>query len=630
MCGLAGWIGDACPPGVLAMRATLAHRGPDDEGALAWWRDGRAAAPRSDDEAAGAAAVLLFRRLSIIDTSSAGHQPMRSGDGRWWLAFNGEIYNHRELRAELEREGARFRSESDTEVALEAIARWGEAALSRFVGMFAIAALDTRSRSLLLARDPLGIKPLYYARWRGGLAFASEIKALLALPGMPRRADAQGLTDYLAEGLTDHRDGTCFAGIAPLPAGSRWRLELDRPHAGGPERFWTLTARSRAIGARDATEELRATLLASVRSHLIADVPVGCALSGGIDSSIIVGATRAALGRSARIDAVSYCAGDPGIDEERWMRAAAARARATVREVRVSASELAADLDDLVRTQDEPFGSTSIYAQFRVYRAAREAGLPVMVDGQGADELFAGYLPMLSQRLATLLRRGEFSRALAFAHAAARERELSPWGLAARAAALAFTPVSRRPRSRQAWIRWDELRDRGGAPTPWPIARGSDVLRERLRDATTRSSLPMLLRYADRNAMRWSVENRVPFVTPAVAELAQSLPEQLLVDERGTTKAVLRAAGRGLAPDEILDRRDKIGFATPEKRWLGELRPWIERTLAEADPARSPWLDLERFRVACAETLDGRSPFGFHLWRGLNLLRWQALLDVAP
>ena len=641
MCGIAGQLaapGRAVDPAALAVASErLAHRGPDDFAYLGW-RDGHPLHPTQDPRTlAGAPVGLAHRRLSILDLSPAGRQPMIAGDGVRAIVFNGEIYNYRELRAELERAGRRFATESDTEILLAAYSAWGDAAFARFTGMFALAILDLPGRALVLARDPFGIKPLYWTRRGGGLSFASVIPALLALSGVPPRANPARLYTYLRYGLSDHGDATLFAGIEQLPAATLLRVPLDDSSYGRPLRFWELPdGPPLALSFDDAAQELRRLFLASVALHLRSDVPVGSALSGGIDSSSIVAAIHALEGDALDQHAVSYVADDPALSEERWIEEAARAAGVTLHRTSPREGELVADLERLIRVQGEPFGSTSIYAQHAVFRAAAGAGLKVMLDGQGADEMLAGYRPHLAARAISLLAAGRFLDAWRFARAAARlpgdtaatlrsglAFHLLPaplHGLARGAAGKPFVPP------------WLDARAFPGvdlATSPFPRVAGRSALRNLLRAQLFETSLPMLLRYEDRNSMAFSIESRVPFLTTDLATFLLSLPEQYLVAADGTSKAVFRAAMRGLVPDAILDRKDKIGFATPERAWLTRLAPWVDGVLA-SDTARAiPALALPEVQAEWNAVRSGQRPFGWHIWRVINLVRWTETFGVA-
>jgi len=638
MCGIAGVIGPGAERGgaeLVAPLTVLQHRGPDDHGWLLQTPEGFKAG-RAEDSPDPFRARLLHRRLSILDLSESGWQPMTTPDHAFALAFNGEIYNYIELREQLRREGCSFRSQSDTEVLLHACARWGPSALRRLVGMFAFALLDARRDKLVLARDFFGIKPLYYVYSEGTFAFASEIKALLRLPFVRRRVHPQRFYDYLRLGLTDHGGETLFAEIRQLPAAHYLEVSLDNPRPGDPVRFWDLDLQNPLdLSFDEAAKRWRDLFLDNVRLHLRSDVPVGAALSGGIDSSAIVAAMRL-LEPKADLHAFSYIVEDATLSEEQWVDQVGTQTRAVLHKVHATPKELVDDLDDLIYTQDEPFGSTSIYAQYRVFRKARENGVTVMLDGQGADELLAGYRPYLAARVGSLVRRGHWLEAVRFARRAARLpgtrgllRLLLQTGgelLPAKCKAVAQQLLGEGAMPR--WLNNSWFRTRGVGASFAPRRAKQDLLRERLRETVVTTSLPMLLRYEDRNSMAWSIESRVPFLTPALAEFTLQLPEEYLLGPDGTSKLVFRKAMRGIVPDAILDRRDKIGFATPERRWLAALRPWIEATLASERSLSIPALNPARMQQEWEAVRMGKRPFDFRVWRWVNAIRWADRFDV--
>ena len=636
MCGIAGFVGRVGDSaGVLrGWGQALAHRGPDDlgigvlEGAhVRTGRDPQLIGPEAH-------AVLWHRRLSILDLSEAGWQPMRSrndasADGRHHLILNGEVYNYRELRAELEAQGVAFRSHSDTEVVLEGYRAWGLELLPRLVGMFALAILDRDERRVLLVRDPFGIKPLHWSAWPGAFAFASEPKALLQLPQVSRRADPQAVFDYLRFGLTDHGTSTLLQGVHSCPPAHYMTVSCDDGRASEPVRYLDLHAPAEdSLSFEDAATRLRELFLESVRLHLRSDVPVGAALSGGIDSSAIVMAMRA-VEPALQLHAFSYIAADTALSEERWVDLVGKASSAEVHKTHATPAELAADLDGLLRAQDEPFGSTSIYAQHRVFRLAREHGIKVMLDGQGADELLGGYQPFVAARLASLLRQGRLFDAIGFAQRAARapgRAALWLW-----AGEFLVPPALQAPFRRlvgqdlvPAWLDRDWFVERGVRlqPAKYTFGDSSHVLHDQLRRAVSHSSLPMLLRYEDRNSMAYSIESRVPFLTPQLARFVLSLPEAYLIDRDGTTKAVFRRAMRGLVPDAILDRQDKIGFATPEQSWLRELTPLVESVLGSETARGIPLLRLPALRAEWQAMASAGPRRDFRAWRWINFIEW--------
>jgi asparagine synthase (glutamine-hydrolysing) len=441
--------------------------------------------------------------------------------------------------------------------------------------------------------------------------------------------DPQRVYDYLRFGLTDHGDATMFAAVRSLPPAQWMSVDLDTAKPSAPVRYWELASGERYRGTfAQAADELRARFLESVRLHLRSDVPVGAALSGGIDSTAIVMAMRV-LEPDLQLHTFSFVADDPALSEERWIDLAAGACRAVQHKTTATPAELSADLDSLLDAQDEPFGSTSIHAQYRVFRAARAAGIKVMLDGQGADELLGGYHTFAAARLASLVRQGRLGEAIGYAARASRgpgRGALPLW------AGEFLVPPSLQPPLRRlvaqeltpAWLNRDWFAARGVRfePAKYTFGGGREVLREQLVRATTWSSLPMLLRYEDRNSMAHSIESRVPFLTPSLARFVLSLPEEFLIDRAGTSKAVFRRAMRGIVPDAILDRRDKIGFAAPEQLWWRDLAPRVERLLAGESLARVPVLRGAALRAEWQAIRARGARRDFRAWRWVNLVEW--------
>jgi asparagine synthase (glutamine-hydrolysing) len=600
----------------------MAHRGPDGEGHEAFGVH-------------GTTVELGHLRLAIIDLDPRANQPFLAADGRYAIVFNGEIYNYIELREELLRQGCTFRTQSDTEVLLQAWSTWGERALDRFVGMFAFVLLDRQAGEVVLARDPFGIKPLYLARTRDGWAVSSEIPPLLDCPGVSREGDPQAAYAYAVFGQTDGTRRTLFRDVETFPAAHVARLQLARPGAWTFKAYWAPQVATRDWTFAEASHELRGAFLQSVALHLRSDVPLGAALSGGIDSSAIVAGMRAVGGDALAIHAFSFVAPGHAVDESAWIRIAAQAAGAHSHLVSASPDELVGDLDRLVDVQGEPFGSTSIYAQYRVMELARQNGIKVMLDGQGSDELFAGYRPYIAARFSEHLAAGRPDKAIGFLQQAATLPGTSPRRIALQGlGALApewLVPFGRTLVGKPLvpdWLDQAWLARRGVVFAP-PRSRRGSALRDRLIESLTATVLPALLRYEDRNSMVWSIESRVPFLTTQLADLAYSCPSTFLISETGETKAVLRAALRGLVPDAILDRRDKIGFATPESAWLDSLKPWAKTILAGDAARRIPFLRLEAVERAFDALLARPVAGEFQGWRWLNLIRWAERFDVV-
>ncbi len=646
MCGIFGWTpskarrGFEVRPLASKLFEVLRHRGPNDAGYAAFDASGTGRFTEKDGSQPQSCALLLGQtRLSIIDLSPAGHQPMSTPDGRYTLVFNGEIYNYLELRAELEAAGERLNTHTDSEVLLRWVARHGKPGLQRLVGMFAFALYDAQERSLFCARDFFGIKPFYYRSGEAGFAFASELPALLELPGAKREVSPQAAYSYLCFGQYDLGGSSFLKDTFQLPPGHCLTFKIDEPEAlPAPELYWKPDLSRRLdLCFKEAVERVRELFLSNIKLHLRSDVPWGVALSGGIDSSAVACAVRH-LEPDAEIQSFSFVARGSEVSEEQWMRKAIAHAKLTPHVVEVGPEELLKDLDLMIRNLGEPFGSTSIYAQRRVFQLAREKDVVVTLDGQGADELFAGYQGYPGPRIASLLLHGDLAGAVSFFKATSQWPD-RPWQETLRRTLREFTPESliatglriagRNPEP--AWLKTGELKDSGITlgllDERAKLYPSSDRVRQTLAYQLTWNGLQQLLRHGDRNAMAFSIESRVPFLTQEMAELALILPEEYLVDMQGRTKAVFREAMRGIVPDEILDRRDKIGFATPERQWLTSLSGWVDKTLKEAE--RIPYVDLNEARKEWAAIQAGKAPFDWRVWRWINYVKWVELFGIV-
>lgn len=621
MCGIAGGTWSEAQQAEQRMPRALRqikHRGPDDDGFELYG-------------VGGSTISLGHTRLSIIDLSAAGHQPMHSRDGRWAIVFNGEIYNYRELRAELQGHQHTFVSDSDTEVLLAAWLQWGAGCLPRLAGMFAFAVLDKQTATLTCVRDAFGIKPFFYSDASDGFRFASEIPALLELlPGKPA-LNWQRAYDYLAHGDYDSTPDTFFEGVHHIPPGHWVQVNLGSGKAHPAQRWWQPRIEERP-GWRfsDAVEQVREQFLQNIRLHLRSDVPLGAALSGGIDSSAVVCAMRH-IAPDMPIHTFSFIAEGSEINEERWVDRVNGHVGAIAHKVRVTPQELERDLDDMIRAQGEPFGSTSIYAQYRVYQLAKKNGITVTLDGQGADEMLAGYSGYPGQRLHSLLETGQVGAAWHFGNAWAqwpgRSRLQAAKQLISQMANGALHETLHKLSGKKTvphWMNEQALRERDVVlriPRMRPENHlfGRRVVSE-LALSLSQRGISSLLRHGDRNSMRFAVESRVPFLTIDMVNLLFSMPEAYLISPNGETKHVLRAAMRGIVPDDVLDRKDKIGFATPERDWLlgmvDTVREWLKEDL------KLPFLDhpilLHEFEAVVART----KPFTWQMWRWVNFYRW--------
>jgi asparagine synthase (glutamine-hydrolysing) len=627
MCGLAGIVNRrGVDAGVLqGMASALEHRGPDGEGFLRWHGGGPL---RAATEAGGKAADTVgfaFRRLAILDLTHAADQPMVDGAGELALVFNGELYNYVELREELVARGHEIRGTGDTAVLLAAYREWGRDCVERFVGMWAFALLDARTQTLLLSRDRFGVKPLYWARLGEGLMFASEIKALLAA-GVAREPDERVVRRYLLTGRVDETPATFFAAIRQLPPAHDVVVDLREPMAKlRPRRFWAPPEpASERRSPPDDAERFAALLRDAVRVHARSDVPVGSCLSGGLDSSAVV-CVAEELRRADAIPSythrgISYVPGAAEISERPFMAAVAQRTGIAMTYVEPSIDDVVAGVPRIVRQQDEPFGSASVAAQWFVFRAAREAGLTVMLDGQGADEYLAGYLGFLRVHAADLAARRRVPE-LAWLALDARRRT-GDWPIGGREA-LGLALNGRNGAASAGGpppaieLMGAALR-RVAEPVDW-LVEPPTTLEETLRRHLTAIGLPALLRFEDRNSMAHSIEARVPLLDHRLVEYALALPTASKL--RGAeTKSVLRRALAGTLPDEVRTRRDKIGFrAEPGVTWELAARRRDE-LMAARTPEEERWLHAP----ALAALIDrrGGADAEFALWRAVNLKLW--------
>ncbi|GAB6164124.1 amidotransferase 1, exosortase A system-associated [Thermostilla marina] len=624
MCGIAGIVfrQSQHPVNEASLRAAaerLRHRGPDAQGT--WSREGTGVA---------------HCRLSIIDISAEADQPMVSPDGRFVLVYNGEIYNYRDLRPGLEKSGWRFRTQSDTEVLLAALVRWGEAAVLRLRGMFAFAFWDTATQRLILARDPVGQKPLYYAFDADRLVFASELKAIPALTPLDRTIDPFAVVDYMTFGcIVGER--SVFRDVRKLHAGTTLVVDRNtwRPRA---ERYWRWEPRpNRHLNLDDWAEDVRDEIDEAVQAHRIADVPVGAFLSGGIDSSVIV----AAASRHDPIETFSV-----GFREAEFSELPYARLTAETFHCPHHEEILTADLDTLLERfvyhYDEPFADSSALPSMLVCRAARRH-VKAALSGDGGDEAFGGY-----RRYAHDLWEG---RVRSLLPAAFRRGVLSPlskvWPKADRlprplrlktflenlardpAEAYANTISWCRPGLRRRLLHSDFLRSVGDyRPEECVIAefrRGYEAAGGDLLAGMTAADIAILLpddflTKVDRASMAASLEVRPPLVDVYVMNFAGLIPSHFKVNRE--TKFILKYAFRDVLPKDILYRR-KQGFEIPVDRWLREdLRPLFEETVFPASAPQATIFDMGEVRRLFEAHRSRRAKAGGILWAILVLSLW--------
>ncbi len=612
MCGICGTWGESSPAAgdrrLGTMLDTIVHRGPDGEGRLV--RTGVA---------------LGMRRLAIIDLAG-GDQPIHNEDGSVGVVFNGEIYNFRELRAELERAGHRFATRSDTEVLVHGYEEWGDDLMSRLAGMFAFALHDATAGRVLVARDRFGKKPLYYAHRDGGLAIASEIKALLAA-GISSDLDDAALDAYLTLRYVP-APATLFRAVRQLPAGHVMSVDASGVSI---RRWWRLRYGPKAdVTLEEASAQVEGLMRTAVERRLVSDVPLGCFLSGGLDSSTILSFMAEASDEPVRTFSIGF---DPGWSSDE-LPAAASTARAfgtRHHETRIGASEFLRLLPQAVWHRDEPLAEPSEIPLLALSRMAREH-VTVVLSGEGGDELFGGYPKYRADRL--LARVGAVARP---AVGAGRLRRLAAWDRLPRRARMAVGSVaSADPGERwPAWFGADRL-----AALADPAARPLGPLLASLDPALGPLDRMMaldvegymvdnLLVRGDKMTMAASIEGRMPLLDHDLAEYVARLPEGLKATPR-RTKVIVREIARRRVPAELLDR-PKVGFAVPVGPWFrGGLGDALERLMLGADARREPLVAPERTRRALGLHRSGRYDLGKELWSLLTLDVWaRVFLDGA-
>jgi asparagine synthase (glutamine-hydrolysing) len=620
MCGIVGILTPrpGLDKGVIdAMRDRLAHRGPDGKGS--WLGASRA----------GGSVGLGHRRLSIIDLSAAADQPFLSGDGRCVLVFNGEIYNYVELRDELRQAGVSFRTEGDTEVLLAAYRRWGTDCLSHLNGMFAFLLWDGDRDELFVARDRFGEKPLYMARLpEGGAAFASEAKALFAVPGVAAVADIEEVERFLRGGTLIHGARTLFAGVTRLPGAHA--LVLD---GAGRElrrwRYWTPDySRIRRIAPRDAVAEFRDRLRRSVAMRMRSDVQVGACLSGGLDSSTLVGYLAAMAPHGGPSIGATYSArfdDDPTVSEGDFIDKVLQSLHLRSCAVSPTAAGFVAEARRLYWHQEIPFLSPSIYLEWSVLRHARETGTTVMIDGQGADELLGGYPSFFTLRQKDQIEARSYVRALRESRAVlTRYRQIQ----------RQYAESDRRFSVGHV-MDWRQLlalaRTGSQRPQQPPEARagvavGLGHFRTQLSGYLLHDSLPDQLHSADRSAMAFGVETRFPFLDYELVDWCISLPDDVMIRD-GWQKWILREAAQGAIPDEVRWRVDKVGYRAPQDRWIRSgMRDWMAERLLGPDMQDVPGYDATTAEVLWRQHDAGESDNSWILFRWASTAEWLAML----
>lgn len=607
MCGIAGFFNSTFDDNktITLMTNALRHRGPDDEGYIAVntetlkiteliGNDSVVGGVNINDFKERANLFLGHRRLSIIDPTPAGHQPMANDNNSIWIIFNGEVYNYIEIRQELKNKGYHFKTSCDTEVIIKAYEEWGFECLHRFNGMWAFVIYDKRKNILFGARDRFGVKPLYYYLDDKHFAFASEIKALLKLPFYKKEVNETAVFDYLVLNLEEYEKESFFKNIYELKPANFFTFDLNTKKIHFEEYFkldyFKTYEQYDERKFFEYSEVVKNLIFNSINLRLRSDVPIGTCLSGGLDSSTVVCVINDFLkkreikqiGKTQKV--FTACYEDKSVDESNWANIVVEHTNTEWFKTYPKAEDLFQDLEDLVYYQDIPFSSTSIYAQYRVMKLAKESNVKVLLDGQGGDELFGGYHIYYKVFLAELIKNGYFKTALN-EYKEIKKSGARPLEGALKILLTPFIPSlfkdSFGKLKYPAFRYLNEDFAKKFANRVF-VEENSNNLNEFLQRHMTYLNLKTLLKYEDRNSMRFSIEARTPFADDTdLIEYVFKIPSSYKI-HNGWTKYLMRKAMEGVLPKEIQWRRDKIGFATPEKKWLQDNKSFIKERISRS------------------------------------------------
>ncbi|KAA3646370.1 MAG: asparagine synthase (glutamine-hydrolyzing) [Chloroflexi bacterium] len=649
MCGISGLFNiNGINGNLLEFRRSIdvvSYRGPDDYGTAYFQVNsdearliersiGQEMAPQQQ-----ATLALGHRRLAIIDLSRNGAQPMTIKDQGLWITYNGEIYNYIELREELLKLGYSFRSQSDTEVILAAYAEWGEECVERFNGIWAFAIVDLRRSILFCSRDRLGVKPFHYYSDGERFVFGSEIKQLLNYSFVPKKMNERAIYEYLMYSAVEYGEETFFTSIFKLQQGQNLVVNLLNGSMEKAVYYSPDLKKNSSITYVEAGNEFRRLLSNSVRLQLRSDVEVGSCLSGGLDSSSIVCLMNRQLQDIQKTNiqrTFSSHFEDEEANEIKYMQEVIRAIQVDANYVFPTEADLLDNLHRVVWQQDEPFGSTSIFAQWFVFKLVSESGVKVVLDGQGADEMLAGYVGLFHYYFTQLKNRKRYPTLIyefiKYANLHGRPQVPLPGGITGiilRKLSNQFGPsgfahstdwinkdLSHQFKDKSAYIKSTEVN---------PFGTLND-LENKLYQLTFINNLQTLLRHEDRSSMAFSVEARVPFLDHHLVEFVFSLPSEFKIRD-GYTKRVLRDGMAGILPEMIRQRVGKLGFATPERKWQRTiLKPLI--TQAINSEQMQPFI-MQSQATEYYQQLINSEATDFSPWRWLNLFLWMDAYDLA-
>jgi len=632
------------------MSDAIAHRGPDGEGFIAISTStGKITElagnktpvqlPPLSGFGANANIYLAHRRLSIIDLSTAGHQPMANKQKSIWITFNGEIYNYKSIRNELS--DFTYKSNTDTEVLIYAYEKWGINCLERLNGMWAFVIYDAKKNILFGARDRFGVKPIYYTQTSDFFAFNSEIKGLLAKPDISRKINYYASAAYLRNGLESFEGETFFESISELQPAHYFIYDIDKKELTIKRyyelQFCDIWEQFNEKKCGEYIEGVKTKVLQAVDLRLNADVTVGSCLSGGMDSSAIVCSINKLLKEKSyasigpKQGVVTACYENSPIDESKWAQCVSDHVSAEWHKVFPKREELLNDLNDLIFSQDIPFGSTSIYAQYRVMKTAREAGITVMLDGQGGDELFTGYTPYYYTFYAEAKKNGDTD----LLKTEQNYVKNTPFG------DININKINKKSHIKdiikkilpheikdflRTFIRQHESKYISVSGKTYRQYSYS-TLNQMLNTLMYYTSLPILLKYEDRNSMRFSIESRTPFADDIdLIEYTFSIPGVYKI-HNGWSKYLLRESMGNIVPKQIKERTDKIGFSTPEYDWLQSIKPYV---FDGNNSDIKKILNISQMEKDWEKIFTKQNRTGItNIWRYINFILWFRTFKVV-
>ncbi len=581
------------------------------------------------------------RRLSIIDLSPGGHQPMCTEDSRYIIVYNGEIYNYREIRGELINHGYRFTSKSDTEIILNSYRKWGKNCLQRFNGMFAFVLYDRLSGHVFAARDRYGVKPLYY--WispDGCLSIVSEIKQFRVFDGWKARLNAQRAFDFLSYGLSDHTEETLFSDVKQLRGGEYLECQIDDIESSCiVKRWYTLSSPTFEGNAAEAAEKFKELFYDSVELRLRADVMVGTGLSGGLDSSSIVCAVNELLlkaGINNSQNTFSSCSHISEFDERQYIDEIVRYTGVNAHYVYPDPNELFDDLNNLVWYHDEPFSSTSVYAEWRVFQTVADTTVKVTLDGHGADELLAGYHSYFGPQFARLFTTLNWLKLYREIQATKRLHGYG-YGFAAAMILNVLLPEFLRQPSRHFmgestnmidWINTKAMMIDEADPN---VTCGTKTsrLNELSEVQLLYTSIPQQLRWCDRDSMAHSIESRAPYLDYRLVEFTLGCPAEYKLS-KGTTKKLMREAMAEILPEKIQNRMDKMGFVTPEEIWIRYEAKDQFRDAVKNAVEQSCGVLNDRCIEKSERIIKGEEKYDYSIWKIISFGNWMEQFNIHP